>query len=110
LKLDFEKQDDDYVARFIPRKEHQGYIGITHGGIISTLVDEAMARFAWAEGRRCVTAEMTVRLKTPARTGEPLTVRGRIVSEDRRTISCAAEVIDDEGRLVAEATARMVKI
>ena len=110
LKLEWEKVGDDYIARFIPKKEHQGYTGITHGGIVATLLDEAMARLVWAEGHRAVTAEMTIRLKKPARTGVELTLSGRIDSEDRRIISCTAEAKDPDGQIVASATGRMMKI
>lgn len=110
LKLEFEVRDGEYITHFTPQKEHQGYIGITHGGIVSTLLDEIMARFAWVEGRRIVTAEMNVRFKLPAKTGEELTVTGRIIGEDRRTVSCSAEARNPEGRIVAEATARMMKV
>jgi len=110
LKLEFEKRDGDYITRFTPRKEHQGYVGMTHGGIVATLLDEVMARLVWADGHRALTAEMTMRLRLPARTGEELTVVGRITGEDRRTISCSAEARDSEGRVVAKATARMMKV
>ncbi len=111
LRLKFEKQaNGDYVTRFIPQKEHQGYTGITHGGILATLLDEAMARLSWAEGRSAVTAEMNIRYKLAAKTGEELTVTGRVTGEDRRVISCSAEAKNPEGRIVAEATARLVKI
>lgn len=110
LKLKFEKQDGKYVAKFTPQKDHQGYEGITHGGIVSTLLDEAMARFAWAEGHNTVTAEMTVRFKRPARTGVELTLTGNITGEERRTVICTAQATDPEGHIVAEATARMMKV
>lgn len=110
LKLQFSKIDGDYVARFTPKKEHQGYKSITHGGIVATLLDEAMAKLAWAEGYSAVTAELSVRLKLPALTGEELTIAGRILSEDRRTLSCSAEAKNSEGKVVAEARARLMKI
>jgi uncharacterized protein (TIGR00369 family) len=110
LKLKFEKLDGNYIAKFTPQKEHQGYEGITHGGIVSTLLDEAMARFAWAEGYSTVTAEMTVRFKRPARTGVELTLTGKITGEERRTVLCMAQATDPDGNVVAEATARLVKV
>ncbi|MBI2843573.1 MAG: PaaI family thioesterase [Armatimonadetes bacterium] len=110
LKLEFEKLGEEYIARFTPGKEHQGYTGITHGGVVATILDEAMARLVWAEGYSAVTAEMTMRLKLPARTGEELIVAGRIVGEDRRTLTCSAEAKCSDGRTVAEASARMMKI
>ena len=47
LKLEFSELDGDYVTHFTGRPEHQGYDGIMHGGIISTLLDEIMARYIY---------------------------------------------------------------
>ena len=110
LKLKFALENGKYVARFTPRREHQGFVGVTHGGILSTALDEAMARLAYASGRHAVTAEMNIKLQKPAPTGEELTVSGWIVSETRRTLDCAAEARNDKGELVAEALGRMIKV
>lgn len=110
LKLDFIKEDDKYVTYFIPKKEHQGYIGITHGGIVSTVMDEVMARYVYALGYKAVTGELCVRLKRPAKTGCKLRFAGYIVSEAGRVINCAAEATDPDGVLIATATAKMVKV
>lgn len=110
LKLEFELTDGKYTARFIPRPEHQGYEGVTHGGIISTLLDEAMARLVHVLGHNAVTAEMCIRLKKPARTGEELVVSGWVTSEQRRVLECAAEARDSSGAIVAQATGKMVKV
>ena len=42
LRLRFHMEDDWAVAAFEARREHQGYPGFIHGGIVSTLLDEAM--------------------------------------------------------------------
>jgi acyl-coenzyme A thioesterase PaaI-like protein len=45
LHLSFYTDDEGRcIARFRPGPEHQGYPGHLHGGIISTLLDEAMGR------------------------------------------------------------------
>ena len=110
LKLTFAFEDGKYVTRFTPRREHQGYTGITHGGILSTLLDEVMARLVYTMNQRAVTAEMKIRLKKVVPTGEELVVRGWVVSEARRLIECAAEAVDSSGDIVAEATGKMVKV
>lgn len=110
LKLEFALEDGKYITRFTPGPEHAGFIGITHGGIVSTVLDEVMARLVWVLGHKAVTAEMTVRLKKPAVTGEELTIKGWIVSEGRRIIECAAEARNPNGDMVAEATCKMVRV
>ena len=110
LKLDFKKVDGEYIAEFTPAREHQGYVGITHGGILATILDEAITRFAWAEGGSAVTAEMTVRFRRPAPTGEKLRITGRLTEDSGRVIRGESEIRDEAGRLVADATAKLVRV
>ena len=110
LKLQFAQEGDEYVTYFTPAKEHQGYTGIVHGGIVSTVLDEVMARYVYVMGHNAVTAEMTVRLKKPARVGSTMRFAGRIESENGRLILCGATATDEQGKLIAEATARMLKV
>jgi acyl-coenzyme A thioesterase PaaI-like protein len=45
LHLKFYTDDEGRcIARFQPKAEHQGFPGQLHGGLISTLLDEAMGR------------------------------------------------------------------
>ena len=110
LKLDFHKTGDEYVAEFVPLREHQGYPGVTHGGIVATLLDEAIARFAWAEGGNTVTAEMNVRYRRPVPTGAKLRIVGRIDEPNARVVHGSGEILDAEGRVLADATAKLVRV
>ena len=111
LKLDFvETSDGGCVARFTPGPEYQGWEGITHGGILTTLADEAMGRLVWMKGIRAVTAEMTIKFKRPARSGTPLTITGAIEGEEGRVLDCRSEIKGPDGTLIAEATAKMVRV
>jgi uncharacterized protein (TIGR00369 family) len=49
------------LATFRTARRYQGYQGILHGGVISTLLDAAMVHCLFARGVTAVTAEMTVR-------------------------------------------------
>jgi uncharacterized protein (TIGR00369 family) len=108
MKLEFEFENGEYVAEFTPKAEHQGWKGITHGGILATLVDEVMGNLAWNSGHSAVTAEMTVRYKRPAHTGECLRIAGTISSVEGRLVSCKAEIRNLEGTVIVEAAAKMV--
>ena len=43
LRLRFTPSGEGVKASFIPSAEHQGFQEVVHGGIISTVLDEAMA-------------------------------------------------------------------
>lgn len=110
LHLQFRTEGETYVTEFTPSVHHQGFEGIVHGGILATVLDEVMARFLWVRGIPAVTAEMKVVLRQPARIGEPLTVCGRVVSQNKRLICCQAEARRTDGTLVAAAEGKFLRI
>ncbi len=110
LRQRFVIEEDEYVTYFTPRKEHQGYKGVVHGGITSTLLDEVMARCAMDKVCYSVTAELTVRFKKPAVVGRQLRFAAKIDSDNGRTVTTSATATDDDGIVIATATGRMVKV
>lgn len=110
LKLDFSFDGKTIKTHFIPKKEHQGYFNIVHGGIITTLLDEAMVKLAIAMNMPSVTAQMDVRLKKPLNVGQKITVTAEIIKETRRTIEASAKAVTDDGVLIADARGKLVKV
>lgn len=96
-------------AKFTPLDIHQGYEGIVHGGILSALLDEAMAKLTVSLGTPAVTAEMSVKFKAPAAPGEELFISGRLIQETRKLIQAEAKI--ERGPVViAEATGKLLRI
>ena len=97
------------AGRFTPRREHEGWEGLVHGGIIATLLDEAMVKLAAHLGEPAVSAEIAVKFKAPVSSGEELVVTGRIVKEAHRLIEAEATV--EKGLIVvAEASGKLLRI
>ncbi|GAB4390835.1 MAG: hypothetical protein Kow0025_25550 [Thermodesulfovibrionales bacterium] len=93
LGLSFRAGGGESTADFTPRREHQGYAGVAHGGIISAIIDEAMVKAAASAGVPApVTAELSVRFKRPARVGEGLVVEARVEEASGRVVSASATV------------------
>lgn len=101
LEFDVDEGRRSAEAKFRPRLEHQGYAGVTHGGIIATLLDEAMLKLCWELGIPAVTARLEVEIKRPAPVGEELRVRGWIVKDRGRAVEAEAEITNSRGELVA---------
>ncbi len=60
--LKFSKSDDGAVStRFIGNSNLQGYTGVMHGGVLSALLDTAMAQCLLHQDIEAVTGELTVR-------------------------------------------------
>ncbi len=91
-------------AEYVPSADHVGWPGIVHGGLVFTLMDEALAWALLFAGLQGVTAKAEARFRQPARVGEPLIVTGRVVEQQRRLVRAHAEVrrAENPGDLVAE--------
>lgn len=108
LKMKFSEEGDKYVARFTAGPELQGYDGIVHGGIVSTLLDEIMARYPYAKGENTVTARLEIRYRQPTPVGKELTVTGWIVSKRGRIYETAGTVALADGTVTAEGKATVM--
>ena len=109
VDFDIDTEKRSISARFTPSEIHQGFEGIVHGGVLSCLLDEAMAKLAFSLGLQAVTAEMTTKFKAPASPGEELRVSGRITGENRKLIQAEAKI--ERGLVViAEATGKLIRI
>ncbi|MDE3046139.1 MAG: PaaI family thioesterase [Verrucomicrobiota bacterium] len=111
LRLDWKVEGLITTTQFIPPRKYQGWKGILHGGIVATLLDEAMTRLAGIISGGALTAEMTVRYVTPAPIGEVLFVRGEIVNQLRRLVEMKASIHLGEptGPLIAHSTGKAIK-
>ncbi|MDD2851910.1 MAG: PaaI family thioesterase [Desulfuromonadaceae bacterium] len=88
--------------------EFQGWQGITHGGIISALLDEICAQACMCCGFTVVTSEIKIRYKAPVPTGSMVTVIGEVTGERRRLIDAKGR-IELDGKIVAEAEVIMFR-
>ncbi|HSQ59356.1 MAG TPA: PaaI family thioesterase, partial [Acidobacteriota bacterium] len=51
LKLTFEETSEGRMRTlWTPRKEHQGFKDIVHGGLVATVLDEVMVRLLYLRG------------------------------------------------------------
>lgn len=115
LRLKFEYPEPGFCrTEWVPVRKYQGWQGILHGGIISTLLDEAFAHSlggaARGAGLVAVTAEMTVRFEKPVRIGEKLVVEGRVLDEKGRVIHCESVIKDANGVQLASGSGTLVKL
>lgn len=97
-------------TEFVPLEQHQGFKDIVHGGLIVLILDEIMVNLAWKLGKNAVSAELNIRLKRAAKIGEKLIFRGWIDKEDKKIIYTKSEVKDENGSIVAIATAKCIRV
>ena len=104
LHLRFHLEDGWTVAAFTAEREHQGYPGFVHGGVVTSLLDEAMGWATFGQGIWALTGKLELRFRDAVPTGEPIQVRARIAKDRGRTLDLIAELRDAEGKVLAEAS------
>ena len=110
LKLKFHFNGKTIKTEFISKKEHQGYLNIVHGGIISTLLDEAMVKLALAMDIPVVTAQMEIRLKKPLEVGEKIIVEAEILHNTKKLLEAYAKAVTINNVLIADAKGKLIKV
>ncbi len=104
LGLETRRTESGSVVRLEIKEESLNSRGIVHGGVILSLVDQAIgaaASFALGRGRRAVTAELKVNFLAPITSGT-LTARARLLREGKRLLVGEADVTDQDGRMIAK--------
>lgn len=88
--------------------EHfQGWANVVHGGLVSTVLDEAMIKAAAAKNINCVTAELTVRFKKPIQPNTAYRLQGKIVADKKRILLAEGSLKDNHQTPFATASAKL---
>lgn len=93
LHLSFTVDGDDVVTKMTPQKHHQGPLGLMHGGLVSTLADEAAA---WAilatTGKFGFTTHFDARLSKGVRINIETEARARVTKLTSRVVYVTVEI------------------
>jgi uncharacterized protein (TIGR00369 family) len=108
----YELDNRELLAVFTPREEHQSYPGRLHGGIISTILDEAIGRAIMMHSTDDVwgvTVDLQVRFKKPVPLAGELRVVGRITKDGSRFFEGTGELLLADGTVAAEGHGKYLK-
>ncbi len=108
LKLDFSMQENKCVSTKTVPREYEGYEGVVHGGILTTMMDEIMVQcLSKLNGEHAMTAKLEIRYRKPTPVGEPLTITGWEESRKNHFVRMKANITLPDGSVTAEASAQM---
>ncbi len=105
LHLDFDVSRDRAETRFVAKREHTGYDGAVHGGIVTALLDETMGWTVFHQGIWAVTGRLSVRFRRPVPVGEELHVVGLVTKQTHRAVETRGEVRGAGDIVLAESEA-----
>ena len=112
MQLAFEQDDAARCIRgtFRMAPEYAGAGGFLHGGIIATLLDEAMGKVSRFRGVRAVTAELNIEYLRPVPVEQEIVVEGREVGAQGRNYHRTGEIRNAKGDVLARGRARFVDV
>lgn len=89
------------VVEMAPRDDVANILGMTHGGAIFSLIDEAFQVSCNAYGTVAVALSMTLTYHSPPRADATLRAESREIHRSRKTGTYIIRVTDDRGSLIA---------
>jgi uncharacterized protein (TIGR00369 family) len=96
------------VWRMLADERFANPAGVVQGGFLAAFADSAMgaSSVTWVKGRKVFSAnaELKISFLAPVVVGRMLTCTAKVISGGRRTTFLEAEIIDDEGTMVAKAS------
>ncbi len=106
LKLDFfyDREEEEVYTVWKPEHYMQGFEDIVHGGFISMLLDEVMAKVCIFNNTPAVTVKIEVRFKKPVYVNEEVIIRGKSLEVRGKRIKLKARCMDRNGEERALAT------
>jgi uncharacterized protein (TIGR00369 family) len=111
LRLEFLLAPDGAVVSLpVVPEAFEGHPGHLHGGIIATLLDEAMSKAIRVLGTPSVTRRMEVEYLLPVPSGAPLRIEGRLVRSQGRRHWAEAVILDAEGAALAQAKGMFIAV
>ncbi len=111
LRIQFQPRDDGGIAAiWTPGPALEGFRGIVHGGVVSTVLDEVMSKAVAAAGSEALTAELRIRYRLPVTSGGTFLIRGWIVRRSKRLIETEATLTAQDGRIHAHAWASFLAL
>ena len=109
----YELENDEVLAIFHPREEHQSYPGRMHGGIATAILDETIGRagmIKYGEDMWGVTLEFHTKFRKPVPLDTEVRVVGRITGENKRSFVGSGEILLSDGTVAVEGRGRFLKL
>jgi uncharacterized protein (TIGR00369 family) len=110
LRFTYDEERDCFVCRFRLGKRYTGPPGHCHGGIIATILDEAMGKVNKLRHVVALTSQITVDYLKPVPLNTPLRVESREVKVKGREHVNMAEILNQKGEVLARGRGLFIAI
>jgi acyl-coenzyme A thioesterase PaaI-like protein len=108
MHVDLDHERHEASSTIALDRDLQGWDGVAHGGIVSTLMDEVLC-YSLVERRPVFTVELAVRYKKAVPLGLPLTVRARRTLVKGRLMQAEGEIVAPDGEVLVTAAGKFLR-
>jgi uncharacterized protein (TIGR00369 family) len=106
----FVDEEHTIVCRVRLARRFEGPPGHAHGGIIATLLDEAMSKANRQFGVLAMTRQMEVEYLKPVPLGKQLMLTGRHTGSSEKKHHCEAQLANESGEVLARAKGLFIAV
>ena len=110
LKFVLDYEAKQAICKFKLSRKYTGPPGHAHGGVIATILDEAMGKVNRLREVIALTSQITVDYLRPVPLNKPLRVESREVSVRGRRHINEAEILNDRGDVLARSRGTFIAI
>jgi acyl-coenzyme A thioesterase PaaI-like protein len=110
LHMQFRNEGGRAVCDYEPQAFQQGYPNRMHGGVVSSLLDEAMGYATYYAKLWCATARLNVRFRKPIPMDQTLRVEAWILKNRGKLVELRADLRAASGEVLAEADGTFMKL
>jgi uncharacterized protein (TIGR00369 family) len=111
LHLVFYVADDvSVVCKPVIAANFEGPPNLVHGGIIATLLDEAMSKAVRVRGLTAMTRQMEIDYLRPVPSATQIRLEGKLVRSEGRKHWTAAQIFDEKSKLLATAKGLFIEV
>ena len=90
--------------------EYENFNGVTFGGIIMAVADQAFGYAVNSVNRPNVASQFNIHFIAPARASDELIAEGRVVKSGRKVSIAEMTVTNQDGKLIAKATGTTIPL
>jgi acyl-coenzyme A thioesterase PaaI-like protein len=110
LEFLWDSEKREAYTRWRPERYMQGFKNVVHGGFVTMVLDEVMAKVCLFNRTPAVTARIEVRFKKPVYVNEELEVRGRWIEARGKRVTLEAWCNDKGKEVRARAQALFLAV
>jgi len=110
MNLPFTYDGEVATAEYTAEPRFEGYKEVLHGGILTALLDEVMAKAIFGKRLLIATVEINVKFKNPVKTGQKIKLQGRYSGERGSLVFATSKATLPDGSLAAEAEGKFFRL